>query len=475
MSRRYLALDLGAESGRGILGQLRGNRLELTELHRFNNTPVRLNTGLYWDVPRLFHEICESIRIAAKSAEDLDGMAVDTWGVDFGLIGPSGSLIDLPRHYRDSRTERMQEEVFLRVPREEVFRQTGIQFMPINSLYQLAAMQREAPEILRLTSSLLFIPDLINYFLTGCIYAERTIASTSQFYDPVNEQFATDMLRRLGIEAGFLPELIDAGRELGTVLPYIYDRCDLCHELQVYATASHDTAAAVAAVPARSNEKWCFLSSGTWSLMGVELSAPLINTDSMRANFTNEAGIEHTVRFLKNIPGLWVLQECRRVWAKSGQDYAYEELMQHAADAKAIDTVIDLESFIAPGDYPKMLCGLCSETGQQVPCNPGEVTRVILNSLAARYRQVLETLERLTGSSLDVIHVVGGGARNKLLNQITANLTGRRIVAGPPEATAAGNALVQAMGAGDIESLDHLRAIVRQSFELDEYLPERGG
>jgi rhamnulokinase len=471
MTRRYLALDLGAESGRGMLAQLTDHRLELTELHRFPNTPVRLPTGLYWDTLRLFHHACDSIRIAAQAVDRLDGIAVDAWGVDFGLIGNSGCLIENPRHYRDERTGGAQQQVLRKVPREEIFRQTGIQFMDINSLYQLYVLQRDSPEMLECASKLLFIPDLFNYFLTGTFASERTIASTSQFYDPVNRRFATDMLRALGIHAGFLPELIDAGTELGTTLPYLAGVCGLAEDVSVYATGSHDTAAAVAAVPAAVGENWCYISSGTWSLMGIELNEPLINDASLQANFTNEVGVEHTIRLLKNIPGLWVLQECRRAWARAGQEYSYAELLERAETAKPSDTVLDLDQFVTPGDYPELICSFCRKTDQQVPQDPGEMTRVILRSLAFRYNQVLNILEQLSGRKIDVIHVVGGGSRNRLLNQLTADATGRRVVTGPAEATAAGNALVQALGAGDIGSLEELRAVVRQSFEVEEFRP----
>lgn len=473
MNRHYLALDLGAESGRAILARLAGHRIELTELHRFANTPVQLPTGLYWDILRLFHEICEGIRAGAHVTEDLDGIAIDTWGVDFGLLGPDGELLQIPRHYRDSRTQNMPEQVFQKVPRAEVFRQSGIQFMDINSLYQLYAIRRESPELLELTSKLLFIPDLFNYFLTGALASERTIASTSQFYDPVKKCFATDMLRRLGIPGGFFAELIDPGTELGPVLPYISDRCGLKHEAVVYTTGSHDTASAVAAVPASGNSNWCYISSGTWSLMGVEIQQPVINDASLKANFTNEVGVAGTIRLLKNIPGMWVLQECRRAWAKEGQEYSYAELIARATAAKPLATLLDLDEFASPGNHPQRICEQCRRTGQQAPEDAGSMTRVILQSIASRYRSVLELLEKLTGKSIEVIHVVGGGSQNKLLNQFAADQTGRRVIAGPVEATAAGNALTQAMGTGDIGSLDELRAVVRQSFELEEFRPAK--
>src|SRR4051812_15005612 len=359
MNRHYLALDLGAESGRAMLAQLANGTISLTELHRFANVPVQLPTGLYWDTLRLFHEMCEGIRSGANTVDEIDGIAIDTWGVDFGLIGADGELLHVPRHYRDNRNVGTSKQVFEVVPRDEIFRQTGIQFMEINSLYQLWVMRRDSPELLDRVSKLLFMPDLFNYFLTGTYVSERTIASTSQFYNPVKKGFATDMLRKLGITSSFFPELMDPGSELGPVLPYVADRCALKHDTSVYTTGSHDTASAVAAVPATGRDGWCYISSGTWSLMGVETEAPIINDASLEANFTNEVGVGNTIRFLKNIPGLWVLQECRRAWAKAGEEYSYAELMERAAVAKPMDTVIDLDQFISPGNHPQRICAHC--------------------------------------------------------------------------------------------------------------------
>jgi rhamnulokinase len=469
MSRRYLALDLGAESGRAILAHFSQHRIELTEIHRFPNTPVRLASGLYWDSLRLFSELCEGIRASCAHTDTLDGIGVDTWGVDFGLIGPDGCLLDNPRHYRDRRTAGLAEEIFSLVPRSEIFRQSGIQFMDINSLFQLFALNKTSPGTLELASHLLFMPDLFNYFLTGSAVSERTIASTSQFYDPVRRAFATDMLRALNIQAGFLGEIVDPGTELGPVLPVIAEQTGLNREIPVFAVGSHDTASAVAAVPASDDDNWCFISSGTWSLMGVELDSPLINEASLEANYTNEAGVGNRIRFLKNIPGLWVLQECRRVWQRQGLQLSYTEILEQAAAEKPLKTVLDLELFVAPGDYPQLIKEYAKRTDQEVPVTPGAIARVILFSLAMRYRQVLESLEHLTGRSIQVIHIVGGGSRNRLLNQLTADVTGRRVVAGPTEATAAGNALTQAMGTGVITSLEEIRATVRQSFGLEEF------
>jgi len=471
--RSYLALDLGAESGRAMLAHLADHRLELNELHRFPNIPVRLPNGLYWDTLRLFHEMCEGIRLAAKAVDRLDGIAVDTWGVDFALLSEEGVLLDNPRHYRDARNAAAFKQVLEKIPRAEIFRNTGVQFMDINSLYQLFAAQRDAPKTMEKASHLLFMPDLFNYFLTGAFRAERTIASTSQFYDPVKKQFATDMLRKLGLHAGYLASLVDPGADLGPVLPYIAERCDLRQETTVFATGSHDTASAVAAVPARAGDDWCYISSGTWSLMGVELNEPVINEASLQANFTNEVGVQNRIRFLKNIPGLWVLQECKRAWAREGQEFSYAELTASAAAAKPIGTVLDLDEFVSPGNHPQRIKEYCKKTGQEEPADVASTTRVILHSLAVRYKQVIESLETLTKRKLEVIHIIGGGSRNTLLNQLTADVTGRRVVAGPAEATAAGNALTQAMGAGNIGSLEELRAVVRNSFEVEDFTPAR--
>jgi rhamnulokinase len=473
MNRYYLAVDLGAESGRGMLANIGDRKIELTELHRFANTPVRLPPGLYWDTLRLFHEICESIRAASNVSDHLRGIGIDTWGVDFGLIGGDGSLIGNPRHYRDSRTQGIPEEVFRIVSRDEVFRETGIQFMNINSLYQLYALRKDSPQLLDLTSKLLFMPDLFNYFLTGSFASERTIASTSQFYDPVTTCFATGLLEKLGITSSFLAELTNPGSELGPVAPHVSEHCGLKNKAVVYTTASHDTASAVAAIPAHSRGNWCYISSGTWSLMGVETNEPIINDASLAANFTNETGVAGTIRVLKNIPGLWLLQECRRAWGREGQEYSYAELVERAALAKPIRTLIDLDEFTAPGNHPERILEYCRKTGQELPEDAGSMTRVILRSLAARYKEVLELLEKLTGKRVDVIHIVGGGSRNRLLNQLAADVTDRRVIAGPAEATAAGNALVQALGAGDIGSLEELREVVRRSFEVEEFMPKR--
>jgi rhamnulokinase len=471
MSHQYLAIDLGAESGRAMLADLSGHLLKLQEVHRFPNIPVNLPTGLYWNTLGLFQEMLAGLRAAARLTGRLESVAIDTWGVDFGLLGADGALIDNPRHYRDARTAGLPEEMFAAVPRAEIFAATGIQFMELNSLYQLWAMHRQAPWLMAHAKALLFMPDLFNYFLCGAMAAERTIASTSQFYDPARRRFATELLAKLGIPSGFLAELVDPGQRLGSLLPPVAEACGIARNTPVYTTASHDTASAVAAVPAEGGSGWCYISSGTWSLMGMELKRPLINQASLAANFTNEAGVGGTIRFLKNIPGLWLLQECRRAWAREGKEYSYDELIAMARETEPSGAVLELEAFQAAGQSAERVKDYCRATGQPVPGTPGAICRLILHSLAVRYREVLGVLEELTGQKVDVIHIVGGGSRNRLLNQLTADVTGRRVVAGPSEATAAGNALVQALGAGHLGSMEELRQVVRASFTVEEFVP----
>jgi rhamnulokinase len=469
---RFLAIDLGAESGRAMLGTLDSGRLTLEELHRFSNTPVRLPTGLYWDTLRLFHEIRHALSVCGRERKiELDGIGIDTWGVDFGLLGADGALVDNPRHYRDSRTSGMMEKTFAVVDRAEIFSETGIQFMPLNTLYQLHAMRLAGSPALHTARKLLFMPDLFNYWLTGEMRAEVSIASTSQFYDPIKKQWASGLFRKLDLPERILPQLAPSGTRLGTLLPEIAEWSGLAPGIPVYATACHDTAAAVAAVPADGND-WCYISSGTWSLMGVELDAPIINEQSLALNFTNEVGAGNKIRFLKNIAGLWLLQECRRAWALDGREYGYEELSKLAAAAPPAGTLIDPDAFPEPGRMPERIAEYCRARGSQPPDQPGEMTRFILESLAATYRKVLNNLETLLGRPIDRIHIVGGGSRNQLLNQLAANATGRMVVAGPAEATAAGNILVQAIGAGVVSGLSEARQIVERSFPLQTYQPE---
>jgi rhamnulokinase len=458
--QHYLAFDLGAESGRAMLGTLAGGRLDLEELHRFPNTPVRVFSALYWDILRLWHEIQHGLAVATRERKLAPaGIGVDTWGVDFALIGADGLLLDNPRHYRDARNNGMMDRVFEVVPRTEVFRQTGSQFMQFNSLFQLYAMKLAGSPALDAAETMLFIPDLLNYWLTGTARSELTIASTSQSYNPQAKRWATELFDALGLPKRILAEIIQPGTSLG-------EHCGI----PVYATAGHDTASAVAAVPAQ-GDNWCYISSGTWSLMGVEVDDPVVNDKARELNFTNELGAGGKVRLLKNIAGLWLLQECRRAWAAEGAEYSYEQLARMAAEAKAFSAIINPDAFLEPGDMPAKIAEHCRRTGQQPPATHAEFARTILESLGLRYRQVLESLEALLGRHLDVIHIVGGGSRNRVLNQLVADSTGRKVVAGPTEATAAGNILVQAMASGAISGLAEAREVVRNSFPLEVVEP----
>ncbi len=469
---RYLAFDLGAESGRATLGTLDRQKLTLEELHRFPNTPVRVFSTLFWDTLRLWQEIRHGLAVAGRERRiQLDGIGVDTWGVDFALVGQDGHLIENPRHYRDARTNGVMEAVLEVVPREEIFAHTGIQFMRINTLYQLYAMRRAGSRALACARTLLLMPDLFNYWLTGVAKSETTIASTSQFYNPRLERWAVELFDRLLLPKTILPDLVQPGTGLGAVLAEVAEACGL-GTTPVYATGCHDTASAVAAVPAW-GDSWCYISSGTWSLMGVELDAPIIDARTLALNLTNEMGVGGTTRLLKNIAGLWLLQECRKAWALAGKEYSYEELAAMAADAPPLSGVLDPDAFLEPGEMPAKIAAHCQANGQKPPDSVAGTVRTILESLALRYREVLESLETLLGRKLEIIHIVGGGSRNRILNQMVADATNRTVIAGPSEATTIGNVLIQAIGAGESGGLAEARAIVRQSVTLETFTPNR--
>lgn len=462
--KRYLAFDFGAESGRAIVGTLDQGRLTLEEIHRFPNVTVRLDTGLHWDALRLFHDIQHALHIAGRERNlRIDGIGVDTWGVDFGLLGADGSLLDNPRVYRDSRNDGSVEKICAVAGKEFIFRNSGIQFMQINSLNQLFVTKQLASPALNAASRLLFMPDLFNYWLSGVQRAEVTIASTSQFYNPVEKRWAHELLSKLNLPANILPEIIQPGEKLGPLLPWLAKENNLDGTM-VYAAAGHDTASAVVAVPAEAGDDWCYISSGTWSLMGVEIDHPIVSDEAMALNLTNEIGYGGKVRLLKNIMGLWLVQECRRAWIADGQTYSYEELTNMAELARPNTALIDVDAFLHPGNMPAKIEAWCQQHGQQVPDSPGQMVRVILESLAQRYKQVLESIESLTGRNIKVIHIVGGGSQNKFLNRLVAQVTGRKVVAGPVEATAIGNVLVQALGDGEIPDLAAARRIVRNCF-----------
>jgi rhamnulokinase len=472
----YLACDLGAESGRVVAGCIAGDRLELEELHRFTNGPVETAGTLRWDPDRIRQEIVTGLAIAGERFGDrLAGVGVDTWGVDFGLLDAQGRLIEQPWHYRDARTTGMMEEAFSILERGDIFARTGIQFMQLNTLFQLLAMVCADSEALDRAERLLFMPDLFAWMLSGSKVNEFTISTTSQCFDPRAGTWAHTMLEELEIPTRIFGRIVPPGTILGELLPEMAEATG-CRDLPVIAPGSHDTASAVAAVPSSAADA-IYLSSGTWSLMGVEVAEPVITEQSLEHNLTNEGGVGDRFRLLKNIMGLWLVQECRREWAAQGRERSYEELTALATGAPAFGPLVDPgdERFLQPGNMPERMRAACRETGQPEPEDEGALVRCALESLACEYRRVAGILDELTGRKGGVIHIIGGGSQNRLLNQLTADATGRRVLAGPVEATAMGNIMVQAMARGEIASLAEGRALITASVEPEEYLPRADG
>jgi sugar (pentulose or hexulose) kinase len=466
MRKHYLAVDLGASSGRTIVGTLDSGKLTLKEMNRFWNGPTEIRGTLHWDFVHLLRNIKEGIALAKKEyGDDLVSMGIDTWGVDFGLFDSDGKLLRNPVNYRDSRTAGMFEKVFERVPKEEVFKQTGIQFMELNTLYQLMALSLEDSFQYRNAKKLLFSPDLLSYWLTGNMVAERSIASTSQFYNPVTKDWAYDLLDKLGIRTDLFADLVDPGTVIGDA-----------DGLPVVAVGGHDTASAFAAVPVAEGEQCAFLSSGTWSLLGTELPESIINDESLAANFTNEVGVCDTIRFLKNLSGLWILQELRRNWNEQDCDYSWRAMEHMALEAEPFEFFIDPSDgvFLAPGDMPARIQEYCERTGQQRPETHAQILRAAYEGLALLYATVYELLEKLSGHRLDTLRIVGGGCKDALLDQMAANAIGRKVVTGPIEATATGNLIMQMLAMGDIQSLEEGREIIRNSFaeESQEFEPQ---
>jgi rhamnulokinase len=469
----YLAIDLGASSGRGVIGTLHNGKLSLREVHRFENGPVQLETGMHWDFARLSREITTAIRAAATSLNDekLSGIAIDTWGVDYGLLDADGTLLAPPFHYRDPRTCGLVEEVTASVSREEIYRRTGIQFMQLNTLYQLVAERRSGSKLLERASRLLFIPDLLGHHLTGAVTSETSIASTSQLFDANLNRWSWELIDALGLPRSVFPEVVKPATTIGTLLPAVAASTG-AGQVPVIAPAGHDTGSAVAAVPATGPRTWAYISSGTWSLLGRELTVPLCSKEALAANFTNEAGVEGTIRFHKNIAGLWLLQECRRVWLEQGHRASFEELVISSGNADPLRSLVDPDApqFAEFGDMPARIRAFCSATHEEVPETIPQVVRCILESLALKYRSTLETLIRLTGS-IDRIHIVGGGVQNTTLCQYTADAMGLPVIAGPVEATAAGNIMTQALAQGRVRDLAHIRDVIASSTELKRYEP----
>ncbi|MBP6962824.1 MAG: rhamnulokinase [Armatimonadetes bacterium] len=474
---KFVAFDLGAESGRSVLGSFDGAKLSLTETHRWLSTPVSIGESLYWDVLRLFNEMKQGLRVTVQEhGAEIAGAGIDTWGVDFGLLGLDDILIENPHCYRDPRTDGAIEEAARILPLSEIYDQTGIQFMQFNSVFQLFVVAREHPWMLDSARAFLMMPDLLNFWFTGVKANEFTDSTTTQFYNPRTGTWANTMLQDLGIPTHFLSaDIVPPGTVLGGVRQSVAREIG-SGAIPFIAPATHDTGSAVAAVPC-TDESYAYISSGTWSLMGIESKQPIINDKTRELNFTNEGGVGGMFRVLRNIMGLWLVQECRRTWGREGREYSYTELTDLAAAAEPFRSLVDPDdqSFLAPGDMPSRIREFCKRTNQPVPDDVGSVVRTALDSLALKYRWVLERLEMLTGNRLDRIHMVGGGTQNKLLCQLAADATSRPVIAGPIEATAIGNIIVQALGLGHVGSLEEGRAIVHNSFELVTYEPHRDG
>ena len=471
---RYLAFDLGAGSGRAVLGELPpSGRLKLTEIHRFQNKPFRKNGRLYWDTRRQFEELVKGLVLCAKSGKKIDSLGVDTWGVDFGLLDAKGKLLSDSICYRDVMTEGMPEKLFKKLPKERLYKLTGIQIMRINTVFQLFALARAGDKNLKRAKSLLFIPDLMNFFLTGKEAAEFTVATTSQLYNPREKCFSPEIFKNIGVNPAIMPPLAPPGNILGGLLPEIAARAGIKHAVSVINAASHDTASAVAAIPA-SGEDFAYISSGSWSLIGYEAKKPCITPDSFKLNFTNEGGAGGTFRILKNINGLWMIQEIARNLAKKGRKSSSAELTLLARKSGKAVALIDTNYpvFLTPCDMPEEIGAYCRITGQAAPKSDGELVRVVLESLALSYRKALAEITRLRGKSPKRIHIIGGGANNSLLCELTAEATGLPVYAGPAEASSAGNILVQALAAGRLKSLQNMREVSRKSFNPTVYFPK---
>ena len=474
-TRRYLAVDLGASSGRVVLGQWDGSRFALSEIHRFPNGPVRVQDGLHSDVLGLWREINDGIARAGRTCGGrLDGVGLDTWGVDFALLDKDGALVGNPRHYRDRRTDDILEHAFQRVPRDEIFEATGLQVWQINTLFQLFAMVRTGRAELGAAKTLLPLPNLFYYWLGAPPCAEYTAASSSQCLDLRTRAWATDLIARFGIRTELFPPLVEPGTQIGLLRPELATDAGLSGATRVIAVGSHDTASAVGAVPGL-DEKSAFISSGTWSVLGMEMSRPVINPRVLATGFTNEGGLAGKTLLLKNLTGLWLLQECRRLWKRDGHDYAWEELLALADRAEPFRSLIDPEAadFLSPDDMPAAIRAFCRRTNQPAPEDVGAFVRCCLESLALRYRVTLHELEELAGIRVTAVRIVGGGSQNRMLCQLAAEACGVPVIAGPTEAAALGNVMAQAIGSGELAGIEEGRSAVGNSVAMETYEPRR--
>ena len=468
----FLAFDLGATSGRSILGVLEDGKVAIKELTRFPNGITELHGKYYWNLTGLYQALKDGLKACSREGITPHSIGIDTWGVDVVPIAEDGSILSMPRAYRDPYTVGAPERFFQKIPREKVYDKTGIQIMNFNTLYQIFAGIEEGYVPLKQAKELLFMPDALAYMLTGEKVCEYTIASTSQILDPRTKEFDTELLEAAGVDASILRKPVFPGTLVGSLTDALAQETRI-GKINVVSVAGHDTASAVASVPAL-DENFAYLSSGTWSLMGIESKEPVITPESFQLNYTNEGGVEGTTRFLKNICGMWILEQCRKEWDLSGKNYSYPEIVEMAMSAKPFQSYIqpDDPSFANPPSMLEAIDAFCERTGQAKPENDAQVIRLIFESLALRYRQVLEDLDRIATHPIERLHIIGGGSKNRLLNQFTANAIGRKVIAGPSEATAIGNVMIQAMAAGVVSSLQEMRAIIHASIETEEFIPQ---
>ena len=479
-NKSYLAVDMGASSGRHVIGRFDGTKIELEEVYRFENGGVEMADGLFWDLPGQWTHLINGFRAASKAVSkdgtSLTSVGVDTWGVDFALLGKNDTLLANPRHYRDARNNGVMERAIEKVGRDELFKHTGLQFLLFNSLYQLIAMREAESPLLDIAESMLMMPDIFHWLMTGRKGNELTNATTTQFYNPVEKRWATELFDAFDLPKNILGEIIQPGENLGPLRSRLVEATGLT-DVRVVAPGTHDTASAVAAVPTSSPfgaaPDWCYVSLGTWALMGIESPHPVVTNDVLARNFTNEGGVGGTTRLLKNICGLWLVQQCRQSWNRAGKNWDWEDLNRLSAEATPLVSFIDPDApdFLAPTDMPGAIRNYAEKTSQTVPTTEGAVLRAALESLAFKFRQVLAMCEDLAGRSIETIHIVGGGTRNRQLCQMAADCCGRRVVTGPVEATAIGNLMMQAVASGDLADLPEAREVVRNSFEMIEYVP----
>lgn len=471
--KRFIGFDLGAESGRCIVATLKDQKIVLNEVHRFTTHNLQYDNGFHWDIFAINKEIVDGLIKAQKEfGAVFDGISVDTWGVDYVLLSADDRVLGYPYHYRDNRTDEMMEEAFKIIPKESIYGKTGIQFAQFNTVFQLLAETKGKSSLLNNAETMLLMPDYLNYFLSGIKKAEFSIASTTSLADPNTRDWSWELIDTFGFPKNIFPQMVEPGTKLGTIAPWLASKTGIDANTPIIASAGHDTASAVVSVPA-SKGSWAFLSSGTWSLMGVELKKPLPGPDSMKYNFTNEGGVEGTTRFLKNIIGLWPIQECRRYWLEKGDDFSYAQLADLAKDEGFVKSWVDLNDirFLKAGEMPEKIIAYLKETGQMIKSNVGFIIEVVLESLAFSYRKTIKEIEEVTGNKIEKLHAVGGGIQNELLSQMTADATGLEVLAGPIEGTIVGNIGMQAIAAGAVSNLSEWREIVSKSFDLKTYTP----